>query len=97
MPPKATVITTEFFNTVSPKVSKHIKAKLAVMEIDVVDVELHNSSMTKTFRAYISVKRTANIKALYLAEKIISEEIEELFAFRPYAFYWRYCPEFPGQ
>ena len=96
MQPKATVITAEFFNTVSAKVSKHIKNKLAVMEIDVIDVELHNSSLTKTFRAYISVKRTANIKALYLAEQIISEEIEQQFGFRPYAFYWRYCPEIPG-
>ena len=27
----------------------------------------------------------------------ISEEIEQQFAFRPYAFYWRYVPEIPGQ
>ena len=52
-----------------------------------------NSASTKTLRAYITLKRTSNLKALFLAEQIISKEIEQKFSFVPYAFYWRYQPE----
>ncbi len=90
-----TVISPEFFATVKEDVSAYIQKKLLGMEIEVTDLELHNSSLTKTFRAYLTLKRTTNLKALFLAEQIIIKEIENKFSFRPYAFYWRYQAE-PG-
>lgn len=87
-----TTISPEFFNTVNANVSSHIRRKLQAMEIDVVDIELHNSSQTKTFRVYLTLKRTASLKALCVAEQILVKEIERQFQFRPHAFYWRYCP-----
>lgn len=88
-----TVITPEFFNAINADVSTFIKNKLKVMEIEVTDLELHNSSATKTFRAYLTLKRTTNLKALFLAEQILAKEIEQQFSFHPHAFYWRYLPE----
>lgn len=83
----------ELFNTVRRDVAKHIKKKLRGMEIDVTDMELHNSSLTKTLRVYVTLSRTTNLKALYLAEQMIGKELQHEFAFRPHAFYWRYLPE----
>ncbi len=91
-----TTISPEFFNAVNANVSSHIRKKLQAMEIEVVDLELHNSSLTKTFRVYLTLKRTANLKALCVAEQILTKEIERQFLFRPHAFYWRYCPDAPG-
>lgn len=61
------------------------------MDFEVVDLDLHNSSLTKTFRVYLTIKRAVNLKTLHLAEQILIEEIERKFAFRPHAFYWRYA------
>lgn len=72
--------------------SAHIKKKLHDMEIDVIDLELHNSSLTKTLRVYITVSRTNNLKALYLAEHMICEELQIKHFLRPQGFYWRYLP-----
>ncbi len=88
-----TVISPQLFSTISKDVSGHIKKKLQGMEIDVTDLELHNSSLTKTLRVYVTVSRTNNLKALYLAEKMICDELEHHFSLRPHAFYWRYLPE----
>ena len=87
------VISQELFNAVNADVSTFIKKKLKGMEIEVTDLELHNSSATKTLRVYLTLKRTTNLKALFLAEQIIAKEIEKQFLFRPHAFYWRYLPE----
>jgi hypothetical protein len=86
-------ISAEFFNSVNANVSSHIRKKLHAMQIEVADLELHNSSLTKTFRVYLTVKRSANLKTLSLAEQMICQEIERQFAFRPHAFYWRYLPD----
>lgn len=86
----STVITPELFNTVSAELSLFIKSKLKVMQIDLTDLELHNSSLTKTIRAYITLKRTTNLKALSLAEQILVKEIEQHFRIHVHAFYWRY-------
>ena len=88
-----TVISPELFKAVNAEVSTFIKKKLKNMEIEVTDLELHNSSLTKTFRVYITLKRTTNLKALFLAEQIIDKEMEKQFQFHPHAFYWRYRPE----
>lgn len=88
-----TAISQQLFLTIKAELSTLIKKKLLGMEIDVIDLELHNSSSTKTLRAYITLKRTSNLKALFLAEQIICKEIEQKFSFVPYAFYWRYQPE----
>jgi hypothetical protein len=88
-----TAITPELFNAVNAELSRFIKEKLKVMQFDVTDLELHNSSLTKTVRAYITVKRTTNLKALSLAEQILVKEIEAHFRFRFHAFYWRYLAE----
>ncbi len=88
-----TVISPEFFATVKADVSIFIRKKLQGMEIEVTDIELHNSSTTKTFRAYITLKRTTNLKALFLAEQIIIKDIEQKFLFQPHVFYWRYQSE----
>lgn len=86
------VISQELFNAVNADVSAFIKNKLKIMEIEVTDLELHNSSSTKTFRVYLTLKRTTNLKALFLAEQIIAKEVEKQFLFHPHAFYWRYLP-----
>jgi hypothetical protein len=91
--PNATIVSPALFNTVRADISTYIKKKLHGMEIDVTDLELHNSSLTKTLRVYVTVSRTNNLKALYLAEHMICDEIEHQFALRPHAFYWRYLPE----
>jgi hypothetical protein len=91
--PNPTVISPQLFNTISKDVSGSIRKKLQGMEIDVLDLELHNSSLTKTLRVYVTVSRTNNLKALYLAEKMIGDEIQHQFSLRPHAFYWRYVPE----
>jgi hypothetical protein len=88
-----TTISSEFFKTVNASVSSYIRKKLRSINIEADDLELHNSSLTKTCRAYITISRPANIKALGIAEKILCEEIERQFAFRPSAFYWRYRPD----
>jgi hypothetical protein len=88
-----TIISPQLFSTISKDVSGYIKKKLHGMEIDVTDLELHNSSLTKTLRVYVTVSRTNNLKALYLAEKMICDELEHQFSLRPHAFYWRYLPE----
>jgi hypothetical protein len=86
-------ISAEFFNSINARVSSHIRKKLHAMQIEVVDLELHNSSLTKTFRVYLTVKRSANLKTLSLAEQMICQDIERQFAFRPHACYWRYPPD----
>lgn len=88
-----TVISQELFATIKADVSTFIKKKLRGMEIEVTDLELHNSSLTKTFRVYLTLKRTTNLKALFLAEQIVIKEIEQKFLFQPHAFYWRYQAE----
>jgi hypothetical protein len=85
-----TVITQEFFSSISAELSTFIKERLKFMQLDVTDLELHNSSSTKTVRAYVTLKRTTNLKALSLAEQTIIKEIEDRFNFTPYAIYWRY-------
>ncbi|MFP5391350.1 MAG: hypothetical protein ACLGI6_07365 [Gammaproteobacteria bacterium] len=72
--------------------SKHIRKKLLAMEIDVTEIEIHNSSLTRTLRCYVTLARTTNLKALRLAEQMVCNELEEAFAIRPHAFYWRYLP-----
>jgi ribosome maturation factor RimP len=88
-----TSITQDVFATLGAELSAFIKERLKYMQLDFTDVELHNSSTTKTVRAYITLKRTTNLKALTLAEQTIIKEIEEKFQFHPYAFYWRYRAE----
>jgi hypothetical protein len=87
------VISAELFNTVRKDVSKYIKKKLKGMEIDVTDMELHNSSLTKTIRVYATLGRTTNLKALYLAEQMVMKELQQEFRLEVHAFYWRYLPE----
>jgi hypothetical protein len=89
----AKVLSPELYNTVRRDVARHIKKKLSGMEIDVTDMELHNSSLTKTLRVYVTLSRTTNLKALYLAENMICKELQQEFALQPHAFYWRYLPE----
>jgi hypothetical protein len=91
--PNSIPLSPQLFSTISKDVSGYIRKKLQGMEIDVTDLELHNSSLTKTLRVYVTVSRTNNLKALYLAEKMICDEIEHQFSLRPHAFYWRYLPE----
>jgi hypothetical protein len=88
-----TVITQEFFNSINADLSSFIKERLRFMQMDVSDLELHNSSSTKTVRAYITLKRTTNLKALSLAEQTVIKEVEERFHFHPHAIYWRYQAE----
>ncbi len=87
------IVGPELFKVVNADVSAYIKKKLLSMELDVTDIDLHNSASTKTFRVYVTLKRTTNLKALFLAEQVICKEIEKEFLFLPYAFYWRYKPE----
>ncbi len=89
----STVLSPELFNKISKDMSAYIRKKLLGMEIDATDLELHNSSLTKTLRVYVTVSRTNNLKALHLAEHMICEELQHQFAMRPHAFYWRYQPE----
>ena len=87
-----TTISHDFFNTVNSDVSSHIKKKLRAMDVEVTALELHNSSLTKTFRVYLTTARAVNLKTLYMAEQIVCQEIEKHFSFRPHAFYWCYRP-----
>jgi ribosome maturation factor RimP len=87
------VISPELFNTVRKDVARYIKKKLKGMEIDVTDMELHNSSLTKTIRVYATLSRTTNLKALYLAEQMVAKELQQEFRLQVHAFYWRYLPE----
>ena len=89
----ARFLSPELFKAVKRDVAKHIKKKLRGMEIDVTDMELHNSSQTKTLRVYVTLSRTTNLKALYLAESMICKELQHEFSMQPHAFYWRYLPE----
>ena len=91
--PNQSVISPELFNTINKDMSAHIRKKLHGMEIDVAELELHNSSLTKTLRVYVTITRTTNIKALYLAEQMVCEELQQHFSLSPHAFYWRYLPE----
>ena len=86
-------ISPELFNTVRKDVASYIKKKLKGMEIDVTDMELHNSSLTKTIRVYATLGRTTNLKALYLAEQMVMKELQQEFRLQVHAFYWRYLPE----
>ena len=86
-------ITQDLFSSVSAELSAFIKDRLKYMQYDVTNLELHNSSLTKTVRVYITVKRTTNLKALALAEQTIIKEIAEKFQFHPHVFYWRYQAE----
>lgn len=81
------------YNTVRKEVMLHIRHKLRSMEFDVSALELHHSSSTKTLRVYVTVSRTNNLKALYLAETILCKELQAKFGLQPDAFYWRYCGE----
>jgi ribosome maturation factor RimP len=87
------VISPELFNTVRKDVSRYIKKKLKGMEIDVTDMELHNSSLTRTIRVYATLSRTTNLKALYLAEQMVTKELQQEFRLEVHAFYWRDLPE----
>ena len=87
------VISPELFNTVRKDVARYIKKKLKGMEIDVTDMELHNSTLTKTIRVYATLGRTTNLKALYLAEQMVTKELQQEFRLQVHAFYWRYLPE----
>lgn len=89
----AKVLSQELFNTVRRDVARHIKKKLSGMEMHVTDMELHNSTLTKTLRVYVTLSRTTNLKALYLAENMICKELQQEFSLQPHAFYWRYHPE----
>ena len=86
-------ISPELFNSVRTDVARYIKKKLKGMEIDVTDMELHNSSQTRTLRVYVTLSRTTNLKALYLAERMVSKELMQEFRVQIHAFYWRYLPE----
>jgi ribosome maturation factor RimP len=86
-------ISPELFNTVRKDVARYIKKKLKSMEIEVTDMELHNSSLTKTIRVYATLGRTTNLKALYLAEQMVTKELQHEFRLQVHAFYWRYLPE----
>lgn len=86
-------ISPELFKTINADVSAYIRNKLRAMNIEVVELELHNSSLTKTLRVYLSLKRSANLKALALAEQILIGEIMRKFSFRPHAFYWRHATD----
>jgi hypothetical protein len=90
---KVKFLSPELFKAVSRDMSRHIKKKLRGMEIDVADMELHNSTQTRTLRVYVTLSRTTNLKALYLAESMICKELQDEFAMQPHAFYWRYLPE----
>ncbi|CUI04148.1 hypothetical protein LXA47_05030 [Massilia sp. P8910] len=89
--PKA--VNSALYNTVRKDVARYVRNKLRSMELDVTALELHNSSSTKTLRVYVTVSRTTNLKALYLAETIVCKELEKEFGLHPHAFYWRYFPE----
>jgi ribosome maturation factor RimP len=89
----AKAISPELFNAVRKDVASYIKKKLKGMEIDVTDMELHNSSQTRTLRVYATLGRTTNLKALYLAEQMVSKELMQEFRVQIHAFYWRYLPE----
>lgn len=89
----ARFLSPELFKAVKRDVAKHIKKKLRGMEIDVTDMELHNSTQTRTLRVYVTLSRTTNLKALYLAESMICKELQDEFSMQPHAFYWRYLPE----
>ncbi len=89
----AKAISPELFNSVRKDVARYIKKKLKGMEIDVTDMELHNSSQTRTLRVYATLSRTTNLKALYLAERMVSAELMQEFRVQIHAFYWRYQPE----
>ncbi len=91
--PLAKSISPELFNSVRKDVARYIKKKLKGMEIDVTDMELHNSSQTRTLRVYATLGRTTNLKALYLAEQMVSKELLQEFGVPIHAFYWRYLPE----
>ena len=43
-------ISPELFKIINADVSEYIRKKLLAMNIEVVDLELHNSSLTKTLR-----------------------------------------------
>jgi hypothetical protein len=89
----AKVLSPELFNAVRKDVARYIKKKLKGMEIDVTDMDLHNSSQTRTLRVYATLGRTTNLKALYLAEQMVTKELLQEFRVQIHAFYWRYLPE----
>jgi hypothetical protein len=88
----AKAVSPEVFNRIQKEVAKFIKRKLIGMEMDVTRMELHNSVSTKTLRVYVTLSRTTNLKALYLAETMVCKELLREFGMRPDAFYWRYSP-----
>ncbi|MES2128123.1 MAG: hypothetical protein V4463_12705 [Pseudomonadota bacterium] len=85
-------LTPERFNSIQKDVVKYIRKKLAAMEMDVTYIELHNSSFDKTLRVYATLARTTNLKALYLAERMVCKEVKDEFGLAPNAIYWRYFP-----
>jgi len=89
----AKFLSPELFKAVNRDMAAHIKKKLRAMEMDVAEMELHNSSQTRTLRVYVTLTRTTNLKALYLAESMICKELQAEFSMQPHAFYWRYLPE----
>lgn len=91
--PNAKTVSPELFSKIQKEVAKYIKKKLLAMEMDVTSMELHNSSVTKTLRVYVTVSRTTNLKALYLAETMVCKELRQEFGMSPDAFYWRYSPD----
>jgi ribosome maturation factor RimP len=91
--PNAKVLSKELFHSVQKDVVKYIRKKLRGMEMDVTYLELHNSSFDKTLRVYVTLSRTTNLKALYLAERMVCKELQDEFGLAPDAIYWRYVPE----
>jgi hypothetical protein len=89
----STILSPKIFNRIGKDMSAFIRKKLCGMEIDAIEVELHNSSLTKRLQVYITVSRTNNLKALHLAEHMICEEMQHQFSLQPHAFFWRYLPE----
>ncbi|SHH07960.1 hypothetical protein [Massilia sp. CF038] len=90
---QARVLSPEVFNVIRKDVASYIKKKLKGMEIEVTDMDLHNSSQTRTLRVYVTLGRTTNLKALYLAERMVTQELMHEFRVQVHAFYWRYMPE----
>ena len=87
-----TVISPRLFSVVQADLLAFIQKKLEDMGLDATEVDLHHSASFNSFRVYVTVSRTTNIKALYLAEQVISKEVGEKFRFLPNAFFWRYRP-----
>lgn len=81
------------FNAVNRDVAHFVRKKLSGMGIEAVDVELHNSTLTKTMRVYVTLDVPADLKILFFAEQFVTQEIESEFKIRPHVFYWCFRPK----